>query len=118
MAKKEVKIDDAMDEASLNVAGEALEAVSLMIMIVQLEDRSLNIGYFYTESMATRPETFYTRKICNYLVIRIKQLLFVQLLLNACLSRQGLYNIIGDGRVHDHVAYFEIPDIVPIWLLS
>ena len=30
--------------------------------------------------MATRPETFYTRKICNYLIIRIKQLLFVQLL--------------------------------------
>ena len=34
----------------------------------------------YIESMAARPETFYTRKICNYLIIRIKQLLFVQLL--------------------------------------
>ena len=43
----------------------------------------LNHKRFYIESMATRPETFYTRKVCNYLIIRIKQLLFVQLL-NAC----------------------------------
>ena len=34
----------------------------------------------HIESMATRPKTFYTRKICNHLIIRIKQLLFVQLL--------------------------------------
>ena len=29
--------------------------------------------------MATRPEAFYTRKIYNYLIIRIKPLFFVQL---------------------------------------
>ena len=34
----------------------------------------------YKESMATRPVTFYTREICNYLIIRVKQLPFMQLL--------------------------------------
>ena len=37
----------------------------------------------YIASMDTRLETFYTRKICNYLIIRIKMLLCAQLL-NAC----------------------------------
>ena len=49
------------------------------------------MALIYIESMATRPETFYTRKIYNYLIIRIKPLFFVQLL-------KGL-NIIGQLNV-------------------